>query len=85
MNYSEDSETAADVVNKLLPGACDIFKKYGEEKLGIGLLKIYAKLEAKKKSNDKAAENIVFHSYPKKWRHGRTHPNTCFSSIKNFC
>lgn len=79
MNYSGDeSETAADVVNNYSKEELvDIFKKYGEEKLSSKIAQNIcdARIESQIKTT-KELENIIFHSYPKKWRFGRTHPAT---------
>ena len=87
MNYSEDSETAADVVNSYShQELVDIFKKYGEEKLADRIVENICEARSKEKIlTTKQLENIVFHSYPKKWRHGRTHPATrVFQALRIF-
>ena len=87
MNYSEESETAADVVNSYSHQALvDIFKKYGEEKLADRIVENICEARSKEKIlTTKQLENIVFHSYPKKWRHGRTHPATrVFQALRIF-
>ena len=55
----------------------DIFFKYGEEKLSkIIAENIICERKKERIQTTKQLENIIFHSYPKKWRYGRTHPAT---------
>lgn len=79
MNISDSTiRTAKEIVNfypenKLV----EIFKNYGEEKLA---RKIAARIIDHRKREEivttKDLENIIFHSYPPKQRHGRIHPAT---------
>lgn len=79
MDVSDNSiKTAKEIINSYPePKLIQIFKDFGEEKLA---KKIAAKIvEARQKqeiTTTKELENIIFHSYPPKQRHGRTHPAT---------
>ena len=87
MNYSEPGETAADVINDYdEESLVEIFKKYGEEKLAGRIAESICKVRAEEKIvTTRQLENIVFHCYPKKWRHGRTHPATrVFQALRIF-
>ena len=87
MNYSDSDETAADVINDYdLDSLVEIFKKYGEEKLAHRIAQSICEKRAQERiETTKQLENIVFHCYPKKWRHGRTHPATrVFQALRIF-
>ena len=87
MNYSDAGETAADVINDYdFESLVEIFKKYGEEKLAHRIAESVCEKRALEKiTTTKQLENIIFHCYPKKWRHGRTHPATrVFQALRIF-
>ncbi len=87
MNYTSNLETASDVINEYdKESLVEIFKKYGEEKLADRIAENICDRRAKQKiTTTKELENIVFHSYPKKWRYGRTHPATkVFQALRIF-
>ncbi|MBP5297307.1 MAG: 16S rRNA (cytosine(1402)-N(4))-methyltransferase RsmH [Bacteriovoracaceae bacterium] len=70
--------TAADLVNNLPENElADLIFQYGEERLA---KKIAAAIVAARQGapiqTTKDLENIIFHTYPPQWRHGRTHPAT---------
>lgn len=75
---SEDLVSAKEIVNTYSEeDLADIFFKYGEEKLSRRIAKnIIEARSSKEITRTKELEEIVFLSYPKKWRHGRTHPAT---------
>lgn len=78
MNTSDNVKTAASLVNSLDENELvEIFEKYGEEKLAKTIAKnIVEKRSEKEIKTTKELEDIIFHSYPKKWRYGRTNPST---------
>lgn len=79
MNYQDsNAPTAADLLNNLPEKEiADIIFQYGEERLS---RKIAARIvefrQNKKISTTAELEDICFHSYPAKDRHGRIHPAT---------
>lgn len=79
MNYGESSTpTAADLLNTLSEKEiADIIFNYGEERYS---RKIAARIcefrSTKKIETTGELEDIVFHCYPAKERHGKTHPAT---------
>ena len=77
MNQSSDLNAELIVNEYRKEELIDIFFKYGEEKLSKIIAEniISERLKERIKTT-KQLENIIFHSYPKKWRFGRTHPAT---------
>jgi 16S rRNA (cytosine1402-N4)-methyltransferase len=79
MNTADSTiKTAREIVNLYSEkDLVDIFKNYGEEKLA---KKIASRIVDYRKKAEidttKELENIIFHSYPPKQRHGRIHPAT---------
>ena len=71
-------ETAADAVNSLdKEQLAQMFKDYGEEKLADRIAENIVQSRLRESiETTKQLEDIIFHSYPKKWRYGRTHPAT---------
>lgn len=79
MNYKDsDLETAKDIVNTYAEeDIANIIFEYGEERLSRRIAaNIVEARKNKKIETTKELEEIVFLSYPKKFRHGRTHPAT---------
>ncbi|HLT22632.1 MAG TPA: 16S rRNA (cytosine(1402)-N(4))-methyltransferase RsmH [Bacteriovoracaceae bacterium] len=79
MNYTDDSiPTAADLLNTLSESEiADILFTYGEERLSRRIAaKICEERKLKPLSTTGELENIIFHCYPAKDRHGRIHPAT---------
>ncbi len=77
--------TAYDVVNSYPEYKLEeIIKKYGEERFAKRIAKNIVEQRKKKKiETTKELENIIFHSYPRKLRHGRIHPATkTFQAIR---
>lgn len=79
MNYQDDSlATAAEIVNNWSEeDLTRILKEYGEEQFTRNIVKNI--LEARMKGDltrTAELEDIIFHSYPAKMRHGRIHPAT---------
>lgn len=79
MNYHDrGTATAADLLNSLPENEiADLIFKYGEERLS---RKIAARIcehrQKKKFETTGELEDICFHAYPPKDRHGKTHPAT---------
>jgi 16S rRNA (cytosine1402-N4)-methyltransferase len=61
-----------------------IFREYGEEKFSKRIAQeIFEQRSKVEISTTKELENIIFHCYPKKMRHGKTHPATrCFQGLR---
>jgi 16S rRNA (cytosine1402-N4)-methyltransferase len=79
MNYGDDSiPTAADLLNTLSEKEiADLIFNYGEERLSRKIAaRICEKRNEKKLSTTGELEDICFHAYPPKDRHGRLHPAT---------
>lgn len=79
MNYEDDSiKTAADLINELSRDELvEILTTYGEEKLAYSIVdNILQKRAENPIKTTKELEDIVFHSYPKKMRFGKTNPAT---------
>ncbi len=78
MNYESQGPTAADLVNDLPEKElADLLFEYGEETLSRRIAaNICAKRKEKRLETTSDLEEIVFTSYPAKFRHGRTHPAT---------
>lgn len=79
MNYTDDAiPTAADLLNTLSEGEiADILFNYGEERLSRRIAaKICEERNNRPISTTGELENICFHCYPAKDRHGRIHPAT---------
>lgn len=87
MNPSGDANTAADVLNELREDEiADIIFKYGEERLSRRIAKGIVEFRDEKPiTSTKELENICFHAYPSRQRHGRTHPATkTFQALRIF-
>lgn len=86
MNIGDDSrETAADIVNYWQESElADLFFQYGEEHFSRKIAKaIVEKRQERPFKTTKDLEEIIFLCYPKKFRHGRTHPATkCFQALR---
>jgi len=79
MNYKNPNiKTAAELLNELSEvEIADILFKYGEERLSRRIAaSIVEKRREKKIETTGELENICFHAYPAKDRHGRIHPAT---------
>jgi 16S rRNA (cytosine1402-N4)-methyltransferase len=79
MNYQDDSiPTAADLLNTMSESEiADMLFNYGEERLSRRIAaKICEERQNKPISTTGELENICFHCYPAKDRHGRIHPAT---------
>ncbi len=79
MNYGDSSiPTAADLLNSLSEKEiADILFTYGEERLSRRIAaKICELRETKKIETTGELEDICFHAYPVRDRHGKTHPAT---------
>jgi len=79
MNYGDSSiPTAADLLNSLSEKEiADLLFTYGEERLSRRIAaKIVEFRETKKIETTGELEDICFHAYPVKDRHGRLHPAT---------
>lgn len=79
MNYQDsNTPTAADLLNTLSEKEiADILFTYGEERLSRKIASRIVELRHKKKIETTGElEDICFHSYPPKDRHGKTHPAT---------
>lgn len=86
MNYKDSSiKSAYDLVNEFSEEELEvIFREYGEEKFS---RRIAAAVVEKRQSGPIKTtldlEDIIFHCYPKKFRHGRTNPATkCFQALR---
>ncbi len=62
----------------------NIFFEYGEEKFSRRIShQIIEQRKIKPFETTKDLENVCFHAYPKKMRHGKTHPATkCFQALR---
>ncbi len=79
MNYGDNNiPTAADLLNTLSEKEiADILFNYGEERLSRKIAARICELRQKKKIETTGElEDICFHAYPPKDRHGKTHPAT---------
>ncbi len=79
MNYGDNHiPTAADLLNTLSEKEiADILFNYGEERLSRRIAARICELRQKKKIETTGElEDICFHAYPPKDRHGKTHPAT---------
>ncbi len=79
MNHQSDEFlTAEEIVNTYDEKDLKrIFEEYGEEKNARKIaLKICEERKIKRIQTTKELENIVFHSYPKEHRYGKTNPST---------
>ncbi len=79
MNYGDpQTPTAADLLNSLSEKEiADLIFAYGEERLSRRIAaKICELRETKKIATTGELEDICFHAYPAKDRHGKTHPAT---------
>lgn len=79
MNYGNNNiPTAADLLNTLSEKEiADILFNYGEERLSRKIAARICELRQKKKIETTGElEDICFHAYPPKDRHGKTHPAT---------
>jgi len=81
----ESPLTAYDIVNTYPEyKLAEIIQKYGEDRFAKRIAKNIVDYRKKKKiETTKELENIVFHSYPRKLRHGKVHPATrTFQAIR---
>jgi 16S rRNA (cytosine1402-N4)-methyltransferase len=79
MNYTDrGTYTAAELLNSLPEKEiADIIFKYGEERLSRKIAARIVEFRQKKKlETTSELEDICFHAYPARDRHGRTHPAT---------
>jgi 16S rRNA (cytosine1402-N4)-methyltransferase len=79
MNYTDPGiPSAADLLNSLSETEiADIIYRYGEERLSRRIAaKIVEKRNEKKIETTSELEDICFHAYPARERHGRIHPAT---------
>jgi 16S rRNA (cytosine1402-N4)-methyltransferase len=79
MNYADNKvPTAADLLNSLSEKEiADLIFKYGEERLSRRIAaRICEVREQKKIETTSEIEDICFHAYPARERHGRIHPAT---------
>lgn len=79
MNYGDSSiPTAADLLNSLSEKEiADIVFNYGEERLSRKIASRIVELRSKEKiATTGQIEDICFHAYPPKDRHGKLHPAT---------
>jgi 16S rRNA (cytosine1402-N4)-methyltransferase len=81
----ENPVTAQSIVNEYSEEELvQIFEDYGEERFSKRIAS--AILEKRREGpieTTKDLENIIFHSYPRKLRYGRTHPATrCFQALR---
>jgi 16S rRNA (cytosine1402-N4)-methyltransferase len=79
MNYGDsETATAAELLNTLPEhDIADIIFKYGEERLSRKIASRIVELRQKEKIQTTGQiEDICFHAYPPKDRHGKTHPAT---------
>lgn len=79
MRMNPESEvTAADLLNALSEKEIEqILRVYGEEKFSKQIARSIIEFREKAPvKTTKDLENICFHSYPKKLRHGKIHPGT---------
>jgi 16S rRNA (cytosine1402-N4)-methyltransferase len=79
MNYGDRNiPTAADLLNTLSEKEiADLIFNYGEERLSRKIAARIVELRQKEKiSSTGQIEDICFHAYPAKDRHGKTHPAT---------
>ncbi len=79
MNYGDNNiPTAADLLNTLSEKEiADILFNYGDERLSRRIAAKICELRQKKKIETTGElEDICFHAYPPKDRHGKTHPAT---------
>jgi 16S rRNA (cytosine1402-N4)-methyltransferase len=70
--------TAAELVNNLsVEELTEIFTNYGEERYAKRIAEYIAEERGKNPIvQTSQLENIAFHAYPKRYRHGKTHPAT---------
>lgn len=79
MNYGDNNiPTAADLLNSLSEKEiADLIFNYGEERLSRKIAARIVELRQKEKiATTGQIEDICFHAYPPKDRHGKTHPAT---------
>ena len=79
MNYGDSSTpTAADLLNSLSENEiADIIFRYGEERLSRKIASRIVELRSNKKiATTGQIEDICFHAYPARDRHGKIHPAT---------
>lgn len=77
--------TASDVINESsLDDLERIFRQLGEEFYSKKIVqKIGERRKEKRIESTKELEDIIFHCYPKKRQHGKTHPATkCFQALR---
>ncbi len=78
MNNDESIKPASHYINTLSEAELlKIFREYGEEKFSNNIVRsILERREVSPITKTKELEDICFHSYPKKLRHGKIHPAT---------
>lgn len=78
MNPNSGDPSAADLLRDLSEEELiKIFQDYGEEKLSTRIAeKICEQRKTAPIKTTGELENLIFHCYPKKWRHGKTNPST---------
>ena len=87
MDFESDNPTAADILNEYSEEEiANIIFKYGEERLSRRIAKGIVEFRSEKPiSRTKELENICFHAYPSRQRHGKTHPATrTFQALRIF-
>ena len=85
MNQKDASLTAQDIVNKYSIDRLEgLFREYGEEIHAKKISTVICKArEEKLIETTKELEELIFYCYPKRHRHGRTHPATrCFQALR---
>ncbi len=78
MNQSEDIETAKDIINNYdQDDLANLIYKYGEERFSRRIAENIVKArDIQSIETTRQLEDIIFHTYPKNFRHGRTNPST---------
>lgn len=78
MDPTNNKLTAKEIINDYSAEELEmIFKSYGEEKFSKRIAnEIIEKRKTQEISTTKELEEIIFNSYPKKMRYGKTHPAT---------
>lgn len=87
MDFESGNPTAADILNEYSEEEiANIIFKYGEERLSRRIAKGIIEFRSEKPiSRTKELENICFHAYPARQRHGKTHPATrTFQALRIF-
>ena len=85
MDRDNTIETAENIVNEYPLGKLkEIFYRFGEESNAERIAsKIVDTRKEKRITTCGELEDLIFHCYPKRFRHGRTHPATkCFQALR---